>query len=107
MQFAVNDDVRLAYRVYGWNKAAPLLVLNGVGSATRFDDDDLTIALVDQGFHVIRMDNRDSGLSSYIEQDESLLDEQPAYRLEDMASDVNAVLESEGISSAHIMGISL
>lgn len=107
MQFAVHDGVRLAYRTYGSSEGPALVVLNGVGSATRFDEDALTHALVDEGFHVIRMDNRDSGLSSSINQSESLRDEQPAYRLEDMASDVNTVLQSAQIPSAHIMGISL
>lgn len=106
-QFVEHGKIRLAYRVYGRKNGVPLVVLNGVGQATRFDNDPFTQALVERGFHVIRLDNRDSGLSSRVENDNAQSDSQTAYRLEDMAADVNVVLKAEDIPTAHIMGVSL
>lgn len=106
-RFAGHGSIRLAYRVYGRKNGPPLVVLNGVGQATRFDKDPFTQALVHRGFHVIRLDNRDSGLSSRVKDEEEPSDSHTAYRLEDMAADVSVVLEAEGIPAAHIMGVSL
>lgn len=106
-KYATEDGIRIAYQTYGRETGPPLVLLNGVGQATRFDNDPLTQALVEKGFHVIRMDNRDSGLSSRVKQSETDSRTQPAYGLEDMAADVALVLKSEDIASAHVMGISL
>ena len=61
---------------------------------------------VDAGFHVVRFDNRDVGLSTHFT--DAPLDEQgAAYRLADMAADAIAVLDAIGVDRAHVMGLSM
>jgi len=50
------------------------------------------------GYFVVRFDQRDSGLSSYVD-----FDRQP-YTLFELADDAAAILDGLGISQAHIVG---
>jgi pimeloyl-ACP methyl ester carboxylesterase len=54
---------------------------------------------VAEGYRVIRLDNRDVGLSSKLEGAE--------YSLSDMADDVVAVLDAEAIQRSHVLGVSM
>lgn len=58
---------------------------------------------VDAGYRVIRYDNRDIGMSSWIEN----WDKNHPYTLEDMAEDGIAVLDAAKIDEAHIIGVSM
>ena len=51
------------------------------------------------GYQVVRLDNRDMGLSSKVDGVE--------YSLTDMADDVVAVLDAIGVEQAHVMGVSM
>jgi pimeloyl-ACP methyl ester carboxylesterase len=76
-------------------------------------------ALVDAGFRVIRMDNRDIGLSQHLDhlgtpnlllagiRHKLGLRIQPPYTLEDMAQDALGVLDALGVARAHIVGVSM
>lgn len=76
-------------------------------------------ALVDAGFRVIRMDNRDIGLSQHFDQlgKPNLvwagikyklgLRVRPPYTVEDMAHDALGVLDALGVARAHIVGVSM
>jgi pimeloyl-ACP methyl ester carboxylesterase len=59
--------------------------------------------IVEAGFHVVRFDNRDCGLSEWIED----WDENHPYSLEDMAQDAVGLLDTLGIREAHIVGASM
>ena len=59
--------------------------------------------IVDAGFHVVRFDNRDCGLSEWIED----WDENHPYSLEDMAQDAVSLLDTLGVQEAHIVGASM
>ena len=61
---------------------------------------------VDAGFHVIRFDNRDVGLSTHFS-DASTDEHGAAYRVLDMANDAVAVLDAAGVERAHAMGLSM
>lgn len=71
-------------------------------------------ALARRGFYVIRFDNRDVGLSTYLD-DLGIPDvgeiragrAEAPYSLEDMADDTVAVLDAAGVAAAHVVGISL
>ncbi len=70
--------------------------------------------LASRGFHVIRFDNRDSGLSTRMESAgppdmaAALRGElHPAYTLDDMAADAAGLLAALGIEAAHIVGASM
>ena len=61
---------------------------------------------VARGFHVIRFDNRDVGLSTHFA--DAPVDERgEAYTLSDMADDAIAVLDANGVERAHVMGLSM
>ena len=57
--------------------------------------------LADKGRYVIRYDNRDTGLSTNYPVGK------PEYSFDDMADDAIRVLDGYGISSAHIVGMSM
>jgi pimeloyl-ACP methyl ester carboxylesterase len=81
--------------------------------------DDLVDGLVEQGFYVIRFDNRDSGLSDKFEHAGApnlalaflkTLVRWPlksAYTLSDMAADAVGVLDALGVKKAHVVGASM
>lgn len=56
--------------------------------------------LAGRGFHVIRFDQRDTGLSSYIDYDAA------PYDLTDLSRDTIAVLDGLGVAKAHVVGMS-
>jgi pimeloyl-ACP methyl ester carboxylesterase len=76
-------------------------------------------ALVDAGFRVVRLDNRDIGLSQHFDHlgSPSLLWEglkfrmgwriRPPYSLDDMAADTVGVLDALQIGKAHVVGVSM
>jgi pimeloyl-ACP methyl ester carboxylesterase len=77
-------------------------------------DDAFCDQLAAVGFHVIRFDNRDSGLSTRMEaagpadMAAALNGEiHPAYTLDDMAADAAGLLDALGIEAAHIVGASM
>ncbi|MFC9557724.1 alpha/beta fold hydrolase [Rhodococcus sp. NPDC056960] len=93
------DGVRLCYDTFGDPKAAPLLLIQGLGAHMLGWHPELCTSIADGGFHVVRFDNRDVGLSQKF----------PAggYRLADMAADTAGLLNALGIESAHVVGQSM
>jgi pimeloyl-ACP methyl ester carboxylesterase len=104
----------LEYETFGDPKGQPLLLIMGLGAQMTTWEDEFCKQLADRGFHVIRYDNRDVGLSTWME-DAGLPDmasafsgdPQPAYQLEDLADDAAGLLESLDIPAAHIVGASM
>jgi pimeloyl-ACP methyl ester carboxylesterase len=95
---AYNGDVEIYYETFG-DAGDPVLVLvNGLGSQCINYTVEWCELFVAEGYRTIRMDNRDVGLSSKVEE---------RYALADMAGDVVAVLDAEGIDRAHVMGLSM
>jgi pimeloyl-ACP methyl ester carboxylesterase len=98
--FAESGDLRIFYDTFGGDGDPPLVLLCGLGSQVLFWRDEFCHGLVDRGFFVVRVDNRDGGLSTQLPDD-------AAYTLSDMADDVVAVMDAIGIDRAHIVGQSL
>ncbi|OLC20771.1 MAG: hypothetical protein AUH27_03160 [Chloroflexi bacterium 13_1_40CM_66_19] len=88
MPRATANGIELEYETFGDRKAAPLLLISGLGSQMIGWDDDFCRLLAGRGFHVIRFDNRDAGLSTWMERE---------YRLDDMAADAVGLLDALGI----------
>jgi pimeloyl-ACP methyl ester carboxylesterase len=118
MPYAQNGDVRLYYEVMGEKGGEPVLMLAGAGRQLLDFDDDFCMEVVAAGYRAIRMDNRDTGMSSAFQgRTPSLLDlydaviagqkPQPAYGVDDMAADAAAVLDAAGEPRAHLFGRSL
>ena len=113
------NGVNIAYQSAGDPGDPALLLIMGLGMQLTGWPDDLVEALVELGFHVIRFDNRDSGLSDKFEHAGTpnlplaflkTLVRWPlkgAYSLEDMAGDAIGVLDALGVAKAHIVGASM
>lgn len=86
-------DVRIAYRESG--DGEPVLFLNGTGESGKTWAG-MMAALPD--YHCIAIDNRDTGGSSYVEQQ---------YAPQDLARDAAGVIEALGIAPCHVVGFSL
>lgn len=112
------DDVDIAYDVHGFDDDPPLVLIPGLGTQLIFFEDEFVQGLVDRAFRVIRLDNRDVGLSTRF--DDHPLDIADVlaavdggaavdlpYTLEDMAGDVAGLLDHLGLDRAHVLGVSL
>jgi pimeloyl-ACP methyl ester carboxylesterase len=98
MPFCTHGDLSIYFETFG-NPTEPTLVLiNGLSNQCIHYRVELVEKFVEAGFHVIRFDNRDVGLSS---------DGPDGYSLSDMAGDVLAVLDHTEIEKAHVFGVSL
>ncbi len=106
MPHATNGDCTLYYETFGSPDDPTLLMVNGLGSQCINYAEEWCEMFVAAGFHVIRFDNRDVGLSSHLS--EAPTDEHgAAYLVVDMADDAAAVLHAAGVDQAHAMGLSL
>ncbi|HEY8609492.1 MAG TPA: alpha/beta hydrolase [Noviherbaspirillum sp.] len=113
------NNIKLAYDVRGEPDAEPVLLIAGLGLQLTSWPDAFCETLVEQGFRVIRFDNRDTGLSSRMEQYgkpnlhtaffKSLF-HMPllgGYTLYDMARDAICLLDALGVARAHVVGASM
>ncbi|MDN4053912.1 alpha/beta fold hydrolase [Massilia sp. YIM B02763] len=113
------NGIRIAFDTAGDPKAAPLLLISGLGLQMSAWPDDFVEGLADLGFYVIRFDNRDCGLSTKFEhagtpslglawlKSKLRLPLKPPYALDDMADDAVGVLSALGIARAHVVGASM
>ena len=98
MPRATSNGIEIEYETFGALSAPPLLLIAGLGSQMLSWDDDFCALLAGRGFRVIRYDNRDSGLSTWVED---------VYTLDDMADDAAGLLDALGIAAAHVVGASM
>ena len=106
MPHATNDDCTIYYETFGSPDDPTLLLVNGLGSQCINYAAEWCELFVAAGFHVIRFDNRDVGLSTHFT-DAPTDEHGAAYRLVDMAADAVAVLDAAGVERAHVMGLSM
>src|SRR3989441_12527124 len=67
MPRATSNGIEIEYETFGALSAQPLLLIAGLGSQMLSWDDDFCALLASRGFRVIRYDNRDSGLSTWVD----------------------------------------
>jgi pimeloyl-ACP methyl ester carboxylesterase len=113
-QRAQSGEVELAYETIGDAGDPPLLLVMGLGMQLIHWDLELCELLAERGFHVIRFDNRDAGLSTKLEAPVpnvmKLMAGLPGrvpYRLDHMADDALGLLDHLGIERAHVAGVSM
>ena len=99
--------------------AEPLLLIMGLGMQLIAWPEEFVQMLVSRGFRVIRMDNRDAGLSQGFDslgvpslvwaamRHSVRLPVNAPYGLHDMAADALGVLDALGVQRAHVCGASL
>ena len=108
------NGLEFEYDTFGEPSGPPLLLVMGLGAQLIGWDEEFCQMLADRGFHVIRFDNRDVGLSTRLDHlgvpdvmDVVRGSVPPPYRLEDMADDAAGVLSALGIPAAHVVGASM
>lgn len=116
VQYAqVSETIRLAYDSFGDPADPVMLLVMGLGAQMITWPDEFCARLAGCGYHVIRFDNRDVGLSTHV-QDAPEPDvvqamggdySSAAYTLPDMAADAIGLLDALGIDSAHVVGASM
>jgi len=106
--------VELVYETIGDPSDPPLLLVMGLGMQLIHWDTELCELLAERGFHVIRFDNRDSGLSTQIQAPVpnvmrlmAGLPVRVPYLLDDMATDTLGLLDHLGIERTHVVGASM
>ena len=97
-EILLPSGVEICYETFGSSRKPTLLLIHGLGSQLLLWEEGFCNALAEEGLHVIRYDQRDSGLSSEMQKD---------YDLSDMAFDAAELLEQLSVEKAHIVGMSL
>jgi len=119
MPKAYVNKIYLEYETFGKSDSEPVLLISGLGAQMVRWYDEFCIKLADEGFFVIRFDNRDVGLSKKFDKlgkpdligaviamskGEKIV---PPYTLDDMAKDAVGILDVLKIDRAHIIGASM
>jgi pimeloyl-ACP methyl ester carboxylesterase len=98
---ARNRDVAIAYEVLGAPGGRPLVLINGLDGQMIGWPDGFCDMLAEAGFHVVRYDQRDQGLSTHF------TGRKRVYRVGDVIDDMMAVLDAMGWESANLVGLSM
>ena len=119
MPEAINGSTTIHYDTKGSSEDPAILLIMGFTEPMTSFRDGFCKLLVEAGNYVIRFDNRDVGLTSKTQTDPPDLQAiitavmtgqtppQIPYSLKDMAGDAFAVLDAVGVSSAHVVGVSM
>ena len=100
MAKAASGKIEIEYETFGDPADPAVLLINGLGSQMTRWPEPFCALLVNKGLFVIRFDNRDVGLSTWMNDGE-------AYTALDMAADAAAVLDAVGKPAVHLVGISM
>ena len=118
-QIAELQQVRLAYQSIGRESDPALLLVMGLGGQLIHWPDEVVIALCEQGYRVIRYDNRDVGLSTWIQPPANAnltyevlrfklgLQVSAPYSLTDMADDALGLMDALHVRQFHVLGASM
>lgn len=117
-QIAANG-ITLEVETFGDPAHPAVLLIMGLGCQLVIWPDELCTRLAAEGFHVVRFDNRDIGLSEKIKgpRDPQFfknilrsrlgLKVQAPYTLDEMARDTVGLMDALGIARAHVVGLSM
>lgn len=118
MPHAQSNGIEIYYERSGPAHASAVLMIPGLGGQIPYYTPEIVEPIVEAGFQVIRMDNRDAGYSTHLDGRRvsvfRVLEEIAAggtpevpYLLADMADDAAGLLETLGIRHAHVVGVSM
>ncbi|OZG74530.1 alpha/beta hydrolase [Hahella sp. CCB-MM4] len=118
-KFITANGIQLCYEALGDPKGEPLVMIMGLGTQMTAWPPELLEPILEEGFRIIRFDNRDIGKSQELEFHQKVpapiaylrtklgLKIDAPYLLHDMAEDTAALLKSLDIQRAHVLGISM
>ncbi len=117
------NGIRLHYESIGDPQQPPLILAMGLGVQMVLWPDEFCAQLAARGFHVIRFDNRDAGLSTHLDhlgvpniplefvRFQLGMRVRSPYTLDDMAADTSALIgllgAQYGFTRAHLVGASM
>ncbi|MFC4008095.1 alpha/beta fold hydrolase [Nonomuraea purpurea] len=102
------NGIEIAYESFGSPEGRPLLLIMGLGAQLIHWDEELCGLLAAQGHHVVRFDNRDTGLSTHFHDVGAPSAGAPsAYLLDDLADDAAGLMDALGWPAAHVVGASM
>lgn len=95
------NDVHICTESFGDINNPTILLIMGATASMIWWEEDFCKRLSNQGFHIIRYDNRDTGKSITYEYGH------PEYNFDDLADDAIQVLDAYKVDKAHIIGMSM
>ena len=116
---AKANGIEIVYDIFGDPDQPPLLLITGLGQQMIAWDEEFCAQIAGRGYRVIRFDNRDTGLSTRLDEAgvpnmsvvfKAMVERKPLdspYSLLDMAEDAVGLLDALGIESAHVVGESM
>lgn len=117
LRFCQLGELRLAYTVQGDDRCGCLVLVHGLGQQLVAWPTSLVNSLVQQGYRVVRLDNRDVGKSSRVVGSPNLgwiylraqfgLTSRAPYLLDDMAEDLCSLIEHLAVGPVHLVGASM
>lgn len=96
------NNIEIWYEEFGESTNPTVLLIMGAGCQGIMWNMELINGIVNAGYHVIRFDNRDTGLSTWIDDFNAT-----PYSYEDMAADTIGLMDALNIEKAHIIGWSM
>jgi pimeloyl-ACP methyl ester carboxylesterase len=116
VRIAPANGIEIAYETFGSPDDPTMLLVMGIGMQMVSWPPALCRMLADEGFHVVRFDNRDVGLSTHLDE-AGPPDLSPLatggrvtgapYTFADMADDTVGLLDHLDVERAHLVGASL
>jgi pimeloyl-ACP methyl ester carboxylesterase len=117
MPTAVVNGIEIHHETIGDPADPTMLLIMGLGAQMIGWDIEFCRSLADRGFHVVRYDNRDVGLSTHFDEPIDLFallgsfaggpPVKVPYLLGDMAADAAGLLDHLGVEQAHVVGVSM
>lgn len=105
--YASNGATSIYYESFGSSADPTLLLVGGLGMQAISYTVELVNGFVERGLHVVRYDNRDTGLSTDFAGAPAIGRRGNAYEITDMAADGIAVLDQLSVDRAHVFGVSM
>ncbi|NLD37957.1 MAG: alpha/beta hydrolase [Desulfatiglans sp.] len=96
------NNIEIWYEEFGESTNPAVLLIMGAGCQGIMWNMELINGIINASYHVIRFDNRDTGLSTWIDDFNAT-----PYSYEDMAADTIGLMDALNIEKAHIIGWSM
>ena len=117
IQKASHGDIELAYETFGSPDDPTLVLVMGLATQMIGWHDDFCALIADNGFHVVRFDNRDIGLSTHLD-DAGTPDLSPLFSGQPITGRAvhprrtwpttpRALLDALGLDRVHLVGASM